>query len=599
MPVGRACRLSTSLASALALALMMAAAPAFAAQQDSIDDASQPVVQAIPGAESMALNAALGRLGSNPRDLDALVDAGNAALGMGDVDAAVGFFSRADQIAPGNLRVRAGLAGALVRNQNPFDAIPMFDQAERAGAISNGLMADRGLAYDLVGDNETAQRYYRQVLSAGANDEVSRRLALSLAISGDKRGSDGVIAPLLQKQDKAAQRIRAFSLAILGNEQDSIAMAYAALPRDIAASISPYLRYMPKLTPAQQAAAANFGHFPRAAEIGHDDPRIAQYVRPRSAVAAADTALIPKGEPMGRSTRQSRADQAARDRQIRTDAARIAREARTPPPPVVAVRTAPPEPQPAREVAPTTILALATPKPLPAPVSVATPNPPELAVVTPAPVPIPATIVVPAVTAPTIVAATEPTSARPVVSSFDLAKVPASTSPTPVATPITAPAATPAVIVPATTPAVAPRNLADAFAEFAVPQADIAPTAGAVDMRRITPTRPAPEVKPPVVKTPPPPPSHPSRIWVQVATGRDKAALASDWRRMSRSAAEVFRGKKPSVSVWGQTKRLLAGPFESTAAANSFITQLRRADVDGAFVWSSPAGQVVDALDGK
>ena len=31
---------------------------------------------------------------------------------------------------------------------------------------------------------------------------------------------------------------------------------------------------------------------------------------------------------------------------------------------------------------------------------------------------------------------------------------------------------------------------------------------------------------------------------------------------------------------------------------SSFIAQLRRADVDGAFVWTSPAGQVVDVLAG-
>ena len=91
-------------------------------------------------------------------------------------------------------------------------------------------------------------------------------------------------------------------------------------------------------------------------------------------------------------------------------------------------------------------------------------------------------------------------------------------------------------------------------------------------------------------------PSHPSRIWVQLATGRDKSALAFDWRRIARQVEAAFKGRRPSTSVWGQANRLLAGPFESEAAANSFLAQLRRADVDGAFVWTSPAGQVVDAL---
>ena len=202
--------------------LLAAVALAFGAPPAAI---AQAVVQAIPGGESMNLNAALARLGRNPRDLDALLDAGNAALAMGDVDAAVGFFSRADQLAPGNQRVRAGLAGALVRNENPFDAIPMFDEAERSGSVSASLTADRGLAYDLVGDSATAQHYYREALNAGANDEVTRRLALSLAISGDRRGSEATLVPLLQRQDKAAARTRAFTLAILGQEQEAVSMA--------------------------------------------------------------------------------------------------------------------------------------------------------------------------------------------------------------------------------------------------------------------------------------------------------------------------------------------------------------------------------------
>ena len=77
----------------------------------------QAVVQPLPRASaSQALNAALVRLGHDPRDLDALIDAGKAALGMGDIDAAVGFFARADQLSPDNMRVKGGLAGALVRS---------------------------------------------------------------------------------------------------------------------------------------------------------------------------------------------------------------------------------------------------------------------------------------------------------------------------------------------------------------------------------------------------------------------------------------------------------------------------------------------------
>ncbi len=101
--------------------------------------------------------------------------------------------------------------------------------------------------------------------------------------------------------------------------------------------------------------------------------------------------------------------------------------------------------------------------------------------------------------------------------------------------------------------------------------------------------------------TPPKPaaPSHPSRIWVQLATGRDKAALGFDWRKLTRDDPEVFKGRKPQVSAFGQSTRLLTGPFASQAQATAFLAQLRKAGVSGAYVWTSPAGQVVDALTVK
>ena len=137
---------------AFALAGALAALPA-QAQQDSDGAVVQPLPQSTPNSDSMNLNEALTRLGRNPRDSLALIDAGQAALTIGDVDAAVGFFSRADQVSPGNAQVKAGLARALVHNGNPYDAIPLFEEAERLGPLDSTTALDRGLAYDLVADN--------------------------------------------------------------------------------------------------------------------------------------------------------------------------------------------------------------------------------------------------------------------------------------------------------------------------------------------------------------------------------------------------------------------------------------------------------------
>src|SRR6195952_1024859 len=200
-----------------ALVGALSLARAFAlGQAASISAVAQPVVQAVPGAQNRGLNAALAHLAANPRDGGALIDAGNAALAMNDIDAAIGFFTRAEQVVPGDPRAKAGLAGAYVRNEDPFTAIRLFNEAELQGPLPSALLADRGLAYDLVGDNPTAQRFYRQ--AGPYNDEATRRLALSLAISGDLRGSEAALSPLLTRQDKSAWRVRAFSLAIRGEQ---------------------------------------------------------------------------------------------------------------------------------------------------------------------------------------------------------------------------------------------------------------------------------------------------------------------------------------------------------------------------------------------
>lgn len=93
-------------------------------------------------------------------------------------------------------------------------------------------------------------------------------------------------------------------------------------------------------------------------------------------------------------------------------------------------------------------------------------------------------------------------------------------------------------------------------------------------------------------------PSHPSRIWVQIGVGRDKSALGFDWRKFQRTQAELFKGEKAWTTPWGQTNRLLVGPFETKAVAQAFLKALKKEQLD-AFVWSSPAGQAIDALAAK
>jgi len=54
---------------------------------------------------------------------------------------------------------------------------------------------------------------------------------------------------------QAAQRARAFGLAIMGDTDRAAAIVEQVMPRDMATRIVPYLAYMPRLTKPQQAAA--------------------------------------------------------------------------------------------------------------------------------------------------------------------------------------------------------------------------------------------------------------------------------------------------------------------------------------------------------
>ena len=546
-------------------------APLSAQSEDGeVDAVSQPVVQPLPGGPGMKLDSALGKLARNPRDVNALIEAGQASAAIGDAEAAMGFFRRADQLQPANANIKAGLAGAMVLAEDPFTALPLFEEAERIGPVDPRLLSERGLAYDLVGDNEQAQHYYRLALSAGPDDETLRRLALSQAISGDRRGMEVTLSPLLQKQDKAAWRTRAFAFAILGLAPEAEAITRANLPEAAAGGMVAYLRYMPRLTPAQQAAAANLGHFPRAAEIGRDDPRIAAFVRPKAALAAADKAA-PTGAPAGRTNR-------ARNRPIPAD---------TRPQPAAPARTdsAPttPELKPARVTL--------TAAPLATPVTSAVQSP------------------APAATAPVgpgfavldnVKPAAQTAAPNPVQTD---APAPAQVAaPTPTLTPAVAQTSAPA---PAPAPAPSPkkqRNLADVFADLAPPSREIEPTAGAVDLRKVAAERAKAEaaeakaLKAKEAAAKSPAVTQPSRIWIQLAASRDKAGLGGDFRRFGRGNPELFKARKGFTSAWGQATRLLTGPFPNEKAATTLLAQLKKAGISDAFVWTSPAGQVVDPL---
>jgi tetratricopeptide (TPR) repeat protein len=636
----------------------------------------------MPSAQSQRLNAALARIARDPRDIAALADAGDAANEMGDPEAAAGFYKRADVIAPSNPRVKAGMARALVLQGDPVRAIPLFAQAE-AGGGAGDVTADRGLAYDLVGDTATAQTYYRTAMARRDDDEVRRRLGISLAIAGDAAGAEAMLMPLLRKQDKPAWRSHAFALAIAGRTKEAVDTVNAILPGPLAQSVTPYLRYMPRLTRSQQAAAANLGKFPRASEIGRDDPAIAAYAPTPTRVAQVGAGLVPQGKALG--SGRSRNAVTQRDapepltrsqRRAQQRAAQLARAEAA-----VAARVAPPEPRPGiastdGELPP--VSGTASPQAL----ASAQALPPTRVAITERPAPassapaasagVRLSSAAPVRSTPSISQPSASVPSTPGTSAFDLARVPSgnasAVTPVPSAPPAAIPtraAPTPEVVGPPPSPV----SLEQIFADLGAPSREAVPVAGAVDILAVVPAKPQPVAMAPEVERPTTvkatttkksdepklavadsaaakkkvaetakagkkaepadevdakktgkkgdaktaeakkaevkkaeakkAPSHPSRIWVQIGVGRDKAAIAFDWRRFNKDHAAAFKGRQAYISDMGSTNRMLVGPFETQKAANAFLAQLKKADFARGFIWTSPAGQVVDALSGK
>lgn len=210
---------------------------------------------------SAALVRHIHTLASDPKDFGALIGAGKASLEIGDAQAAAGFFARADEVNPRSPLPQAGMGAVSVANGEAGAAMPYFARALQLGAAPSTISCDRGLAYDLLGQQRQAQTDYRVALNGPDATEARRRLALSLAISGDKAGALQALAPLSARGDSAVNRVRAFVLALTGDSRGAMVAIDAAMPGSWS-RVSPFLQSLPTLRPDQKAAAVNLGIFP-------------------------------------------------------------------------------------------------------------------------------------------------------------------------------------------------------------------------------------------------------------------------------------------------------------------------------------------------
>ena len=594
------------LASLPLIGLSLSAAPIFA--------------QSTSQSDSINLQDALRRIASNSLDSSALADAGLAALAMGDTRAAIGFLAKADEIYPRSGRVKAGLARALLIEQNPFGAIRYFDEAIANGISVKEIAVDRGLAYDLIGRNADAQKDYELAMRFEKSDVLLSRYAISLGISGDVAGAEAKLAPLLQKSDRDAWRHRTFILAMNGQDKEANKIARQTMTKPMAKAMRPFFDGMPKLTAAQKAAAVHFGHFPASENIGVDVASVR--FASRTAVRGgdgADAGLIPIGEPLGEEAEKPRIlampDTSSRrrpgskskekkkeriaSRSKSNESVRLARSSL----PVPATARPLVKPTINRSDAPATSAAVAVEKPAPTPafetaIGGATEKAEQQIAMTPpnsgaAAPPLVSQSVARKVDIGDVKAPTpsnQEESKDPVkLVNFDLANA-GSSGPSPIisGTPDSAGADASQL-----------RPLSDIIGSIAIPEAEKKAAVVPVDLASITPAKPKPAAEKIIVEKAeekPKPPEYPKRYWVQIATGSDLKALKYDYRRIAKKNADLFSGTSGWTSPWGQTQRLVIGPFDDFNAAKKIEAEYRKGGGDG-FTWVSADGTKVHKLN--
>jgi len=333
----------------IALALLLATG-------SSLVHAQTGMIQQInPDADRLAQEMRV--LAADPRDVRALLEAGNLSARLGDTAAALAFFARAEAIDPSNPRILAGRASTLVRMERPGEALRLFQTAEARGLPARDYAADRGFAYDLLGQPGLAQADYKLALQSERDDETVRRYALSLGIAGNVEEAMRQLDPLLRKTDRAAWRARAFILAMNNDMPGAERIATSMMPGNMGHSLAPFFRRLANLAPADRAFAVHFGQLsPSAARLA--DARMAPSL-PRY-VAPARPVQLAQAQPPAQAARPAPAQNTERGRGSRRQ-----RDSRAIVPPVTRAVSTQPAP------APTAPMRTAAADPLPGPPSLA------------------------------------------------------------------------------------------------------------------------------------------------------------------------------------------------------------------------------------
>lgn len=588
-------------------------------------------------------------LARDPRNVRALLSAGELSARLNDPSAAAGFFARARALDPGNPRVQAGQAMVMVRMERPGEALRLFAEAARAGLDMDDYASDRGLAYDLIGAQAYAQRDHRVAMRRNPDDETRRRYALSLGISGDASGANDVLEPLLRRSDRAAWRARAFVLAMTGDAAGADKIA-GSMMGGFGTALSPFFRRLPTLPAADKAFAVHFGEIRRTpariADASVAPPLPLLRAEPGVAVAAAQPVRVPPltsasrpasedaERPSRMSQRERRAAEAravqereaqrlaelqaqqreaqrladlwaqqerealaARQREAeRLAAEQAARdaEARRVAELQAREREAAAEAALVREAqrvaeAPSQQPAAPVETPPARVTSMAETPPAEAATPTAqtAAAPRPSVGREDNVIARIIAGITIPASELGVEPMPGDQPAAVQSPPAPEPEPVQVARAAPVVPKPvAEAPRPQPVAAQTSKSKTTDPKAKAADAKAKADPKAVAAKGKA---------KPEPAKAEPARHWVQVAGGANVSDLPKAWKALVAKAPAEFRGRQAWTTPLRFTNRLLVGPFKTPGEAQAFVNMIGKKGVS-AFAWTSEAGQKIAKL---
>ena len=148
---------------------------------------------------------------------------GEAYTNASDPQRAEQAYRGALALAPNDANATRGLGVALLAQNKPQDALPLFRKLDDGHADVRLLRAE-GTALDLLGQGREAQAIYRRGLLLDPTDAgLHGNLALSLAITGDKAGALAELRAAIgsPKPDQRQEANGVLVLALIGRTDEA------------------------------------------------------------------------------------------------------------------------------------------------------------------------------------------------------------------------------------------------------------------------------------------------------------------------------------------------------------------------------------------